>query len=351
MFDDGGESAIEQALLAAHPGSELLRFGDPRPGKRARLGCVAIRVEAPVPHWLVVSRGFTELDEKVEEDPELSGWGFEVTCRLPARSAEHDFGWVLGRMQGVADHLADTVSFLEPYHHMPARAPTTEDAIDALVFVEDSELLTTRSRNGAFAFFQMIGLTTAEYEALSAWDSRGLVDLVRERDPLFLIDPTRASYLADPTFAHAVEEGRERDGSSTGMVHGVAMRWFAERDELHVHLSVAAAALVRAAVKARLSHGKPMHFFGDRRKTVRPDGSLALNSQVNVELRPEDGPAEIADADDGGRTCLIRLGTNAVSELATVLRETPGAYVLPSLPAVRFVVVTAERLSEPGYPR
>ncbi|OJY17992.1 MAG: hypothetical protein BGO98_10000 [Myxococcales bacterium 68-20] len=351
MFVDDGETAIARALLEAHPGSKLLRLGEPRPGKRARLGCVAIRASAPVPHWLVVSRGFTELDEKVEDDPELSGWGFEITCRLPVRATKRDLAWALGRMQGVADHLADAVSFLESYHHMPAPAATAKDDIAGLVFVEDSELPTTRSRNGVFAFFQMIGLTTAEYEALGAWDCRGLVDLVRERDPLFLLESTRASYLSDPSFALAVEEGREREGSSTGALHGVAIRWFAARDELQVHLSVATAGLVRAAVKARLSHGKPMSFFGDRLRTVRPDGSLTLNSQVNVELRAEGGAAEIADAEDGGRTCLIRLGRKAVAELETVLRDSPGTYVLPSLPAVRFVVVTAERLSDPAYPR
>lgn len=350
MFVDDGETAIARALLEAHPGSKLLWLGEPQRSKRVRLGCVALRASAPAPHWLVASRGFTELDEKVEDDPQLSGWGFEITCRLPARAKARDVAWALDRMQGFADHFADAVSFLTPYHHVPAPAHA-EDDIAGLVFVEDHELFMTRSRNGAFAFFQMIGLKSDEYEAVTAWDCRGLIDLVRERDPLLLLDPARASHLSDPRFALAVEEGRERDGSSTGARSGVAIRWFAVRDEFEVHLSVPTAALVRASVKARLSHGKPMSFFGDRRKTIRPDGSLTLNSQVNVELRAERGPTELAAAEDGGRTCLIRLEPSAIAELETVLREAPGTYVLPSLPAVRFVVVTAERLSDPDYPR
>ncbi|MBX3204069.1 MAG: suppressor of fused domain protein [Labilithrix sp.] len=352
MFDADGESALVQALLAAHPDAEPLRFdASPPPRKIEIAGCLAARVEEPIPHWVVVSRGFTELGDKLEEDPEVSGWGFELTCRVPARVDEPDVGWVVDWMQRVADDLAARVSFLEPYHHMAIQPTTTDDEIAAVVFVEDGGLAPTRSQNGAFYFLQMVGLTRGEYEALHAWDPRALVDLVRERDPLLLLDTDRATFLRDPGFARAVDEGRDRDGSSIGVRHGVAVLWTVDDDELQLHLDVDAAAVVRSAVEARLRHGKTMALFGDRRKTLRADGSLALRSQVNVALRPEDGPSEIVIDDDGGRTCVIRLGPDALAELTTVLQEAPGAYVLPSLPSVRFVVVTRERMGEPGYPR
>ncbi|MBX3198194.1 MAG: suppressor of fused domain protein [Labilithrix sp.] len=351
MFDADGETAIARALVAAHRGAAPMRFAARPAGKVEIAGCLAARVEEPTPHWVVVSRGFTELGEKLEEDPELSGWGFELTCRLPARSSDvPELGWVMDWMQRVADDLAARVSFLEPYHHMEIRPATQRDELAAVVFVEDMRLEPTRSQNGAFYFLQMVGLTRDEYEALHAWDARGLVDLVRERDPLLLLDAERASFLDDPDFVSAVDEGRERDGSSTGVRYGVAVLWLVEGDEIQLHLDIGAAAVVRDAMRARLRHGKVMLLFGDRRRTVRPDGSLAIRSQVNVALRPEDGPSEIV-SDDDGTACVLRLGPDAIEALARELPEAPGSAALASLPGVRFVVTTRERLHAPGYPR
>jgi hypothetical protein len=175
------------------------------------------------------------------------------------------------------------------------------------------------------------------------------VDLIRVKDPLFLLDPKRASYMRETAFARQVAEGRERDGSSTGVLYGVPILWFLDHRDIDLHLSVDAVHIVKAAGKNRLVHGNPMILFGDRRKSVRPDGSLVLRSQVNVALRPEDGISGV-DNDDGNKVAVIRLNEDAIGQLATVLKAKPGTYVLPALPRVRFVVVTAKRFSEPTYP-
>ncbi|MDF2696185.1 MAG: hypothetical protein K0S65_4568, partial [Labilithrix sp.] len=105
-----------------------------------------------------------------------------------------------------------------------------------------------------------------------------------------------------------------------------------------VNLDPETVRLVKMALKSRLAHGKAMTFFGDRRKTVRPDGSLAVRSQVNLVLRPESGRSEIIEGDDGGKLCVLRLDATAIAELASTLDETPGTYVLSTLTAIRFVV-------------
>jgi hypothetical protein len=348
MFDDG-ESTIEQALVEAYPGSEPVRFVVEEHEKLDFTGCLAIRLETPVPHWVVVSRGFTELREKVEEDPEVSGWGFELTCRLPARSDDPDFGWILGWMQSVSIHLSEKVSAIEPYQHLPMWRATTDDELAAVVVVEDLKLRPTRSANGYFTFLQMVGITTGECRALEDWDARGLVNLIRERDPLLLTDAQRASYLHDPDFARAVDESREREGSSNGVHHNVAMFWVAKPHELELHLSVEAAGMLKAAMKARLAHGKPMHLFGERRRIVRADGSLAVRSQLNVVLYPEKGRSEVVEGEDGSKALAVRLSADARREVASMPVE-PGSYALPHVKGVRFVVVTTERLREPGYP-
>lgn len=349
MVDLDGEAAIEKALRAAYPAAEPVRFDAPAPGKRDLVGCVAVRVDEPVPHWLVVSRGFTELKDKIEETADVSGWGFELTCRLPVRSPECDFELVMRWMQAVADQLADKITMLEAYSHMAIRQAKDEDEIAALVFIDDLELAPARSRNGAFVFLQMVGLTSTEYEALEAWDPAALVSLIHARDPLFVMDVERRSYLRDPMFSRAVEEGRERDGSSTGVLYGLAIVWFEQAGELQIYLDAGAARALRASVKARLTHGNPMLFFGDPQKRSLPDGALALRFQVNLALQPEDGPSEITEI-DGHKVAVIRLNARAVSELASVLEERPGSYVLPALPRVRFIVTTGERLRELRHP-
>jgi hypothetical protein len=349
MFDDDGELAIERAVLLAHPTAEVRRIALPDGGSSELVGFLALRVEEPVPHWLVVSRGFTELGEKAEEDPELSGWGFELTCRLPLRSDDEDVSWIARWMQSVEAYLSDKITFLEPYHHMSIVEPAPGDQISALVVVEDPELGDTESRNGRFTFFQMVGLTADEYEALIEWDARGLVELLRAREPLFFSDPKRSSLLRDPEFAHEVAEGRARDGSSIGILYGMPLLWFLDHRDVELHLSTDAVPILHAAMRNRLAHGNPMVLYGDRRRSVRADGSLAIQSQVNVALRAEEGISAV-ETEDGARTAIIRMSEAAIAQLANVLEAKPGTYTLPELPRVRFIVVTPERFREPSYP-
>jgi hypothetical protein len=349
MFELDGESTIEQALLDAYPDAEPVCFSVPEPGGHELAGCIAIRREEPVPHWVVVSRGFSELGEKTGDDPEVSGWGFELTCRLPARSEEPDFGWVVSWMENVAQHLNEQVSVIDTCHHMPMWQTADEDELAAVVFVEEPVIEPTRSRNGNVTFLQMVGLTNGEYEALQAWDPASLIELVRARDPLLLTDAARASYMRQPDFARAVAEGHARDGSSTAILHRVPILWSAGPDGIEVHLSVEAVGLVKWAIGARLAHGNPMFLYGERRRMVRPDGSLAVSSQLNVALRPEKGISEIDESDDGGKLCVLRLSVDARAELAAMPEE-PGVYTFTSLKGVKLVVARRQRIRQPSYP-
>jgi hypothetical protein len=47
-------------------------------------GVRAYLVKWPSLHWHYVSFGFSDLGEKNSPDPQRSGWGFELTCRVPA---------------------------------------------------------------------------------------------------------------------------------------------------------------------------------------------------------------------------------------------------------------------------
>ncbi|WP_394845518.1 suppressor of fused domain protein [Pendulispora brunnea] len=345
---DDGEIVIENAIRAAYPEADPRPFGG-REGQRFQLaGCFAIRIEEPVAHWLIVSRGFTELGEKEEADPNVSGWGFELTCRVPALSEEYDFGWVIDWMQGIADSLAKNGTSLAPYHNMPMTDPRNDDEICALVFVDDVALQPTASQNGKFNFLQMVGLTAGEFDALQGWQARSMVELIRQRNPLFLIGK-RESYLRDVEFAQHVAEGRERDGSSMGLLTGVALLWFQEAKELQIHLQDNVVPVFKSAICGRLPHGHRMLFIGDPRRHEDDDGNVSVHAQTTVVLLPEDGPSRMEER-GGMKAAVLRLGRPAISQLVDTLAPQPGSYVLPDLPGVRFVVATAERFSDPRYP-
>lgn len=352
MFDDDGETAIARAIGAAHPGAALEVRPFPVGHDTELTDYLAVRIDnVPVPHWLFVSRGFTELGEKTQEDPEISGWGFELTCRVPLEASDAEIRWAENAMLSVSRYLADKITFLERYNYLPVNdgAGSAGCSLRALVVVDDIAMVNTESRNGHFAFFQIVGLTGDEYEAVTEWDAAAIVDLIRARNPLLLTEPKRPSLLADPHFARAVNEGRQRDGSSVGAVYGVSVLWRLDQRNIELHLTTDAVATFISSMRRRLAHGNSMSIFGDRRKSVRPDGSIAIRSQVNVALHAEAGRSAI-ERPDGTPTAVIRLGSAAIEELTTTLVATPGTYVLAALPTVRFVVVTPERFSEPTYP-
>ncbi len=252
-------------------------------------------------------------------------------------------------MQGIADYLAQSGAFLEPGHNMPMGEPRSQDDLCALVFVEDIALRPTRSANGSLAFLQMLGLTRGEHEALKRWDSRSVVGLLRERDPLLLTDAKRKTYANDPDFVRAVSEGHERDGSSMGVLPGVSVLWFQEPNELQIHLRTDVVAIVKTAMADRLRHGNRLLLLGDRRAKDNEDGSRTLHTQVNVVLSPESGES-VVEEKDGIKAALLRFDAEAMVQVVEMLSDAPGSYVLPALPRVRFVVAARERFADPHYP-
>jgi hypothetical protein len=313
-------------------------------------GVFALRLSSPAPHWLLVTRGFTELYDKESADPAASGYGFEVTCRLPARSSEYDFGWALSWLQGLADNLSSGGAWFEPGHFIKLVEPQKTDELCAVAFCEDIVLQPSASKNGTFAFLQMVGLTNDEYTALQNWSALQLLELVRAREPLLWTDAQRKSYLTEPAFLRAVTAGQERDGSSTGAWVGGSLLWVEAHGTLWVHLDERLLAVMVAALNNRLRHGRPMLLLGDPRHHTAADGTVHENDQTNIALVPEAGPWIIEALEDGRRIATLRLSPDALRELATTLQPRPGEYKVAALPNVRFLVATNARMMDAHYP-
>jgi suppressor of fused-like protein len=81
-----GWDAIETAVARVVPAQRALHWGtDMLPGQDGIYGLSAYRVSG---HWLLVTFGLTELFSKDSDDPRISGWGFELTMRVPAAEAQ-----------------------------------------------------------------------------------------------------------------------------------------------------------------------------------------------------------------------------------------------------------------------
>ena len=94
-----GWDAINAALDPLYAGQEPKHVGTIVPwmlgGADPLNGISAWKRLEPVPHWHFVTYGFSELYAKESDDPDISGYGFELTFRLACDPAEAEpASWV-----------------------------------------------------------------------------------------------------------------------------------------------------------------------------------------------------------------------------------------------------------------
>ena len=104
--------------------------------------------------WHYVSYGLTELYEKNQDDPEVSGYGFELSFRIRKEVSEPPI-WPVNLLQNLARYVFQTGNVLEAGDYMPFNGPIASDEATTLVgglFVEDASLPEMVSDNGRAAF-------------------------------------------------------------------------------------------------------------------------------------------------------------------------------------------------------
>lgn len=178
---------------------------------------------SPIPHWHYVTYGFSELYEKESDDPETSGYGFELTFRLHALEGETTAPtWVFNLLQNLARYVFKTGHVFSQGDRMGANGPialNTTTKLCSIGFVADPELLAVQTPNGRLAFVQAVGLTVEEEHAAKQWQMDQLLDVMHPHMPLWITDLHRSSLLDLGDIAAKVKAGTERDGSSSGFVY------------------------------------------------------------------------------------------------------------------------------------
>ncbi|SEL57982.1 suppressor of fused domain protein [Streptacidiphilus jiangxiensis] len=196
-----GWDAIDAALARLYPGQDPRHVGytpSPELGGTGLNGCSAYAADG---HWHYVSYGLSELFEPgPEDDPEWSGWGFELTLRVRRGDETQAPGWPFAILQRLATHVNTRRVLLEPGHRIDMGRPATghPDLPDApptgltvYALLEDPQLGTIGTPHGRVVFLQVVGVSAAEKEEMLQAGTETVLARLAAADPLLVTDPAR----------------------------------------------------------------------------------------------------------------------------------------------------------------
>jgi len=318
-----GWDAIEEQMTRLYGSQEPKHYAALLPyslgGKDPLNGISAYPAEQPYPHWHFVTFGFSELYEKESEDPEYSGYGFELTFRL-ARSAEEQEppAWAMNLLQNMARYVFSSGNIFASGHYLDANGPIclgADTKLTALAFIDDPEIPAVDTPNGRVEFLQMVGITGDELETMMTWNTLSFLQACEENLPRYITDLSRDSLLHTPGIPEVVRLGMERDGSNTGFFYVDQLEWEPGKNQL---LSKKPAVLTMGAKQA----GTVVKLLRGR---LLKGKELALTSR---SLRVVLAAAEESGYEEGENSVRIHLSAAAVEELEGKLRPLESEFKL-----------------------
>jgi hypothetical protein len=194
MLDDDDEDAapgwdaIEAAVARIVPAQDPLHWGtNTLPGQDGIYGLSAYRVDQ---HWLLVTFGLTELFSKESDNPQISGFGFELTMRLPAVEDQPP-AWALRLLQQLGRYAFDSEHLLSSGDRMDPGGPITgapDTRLTAVAFADDPQLTAIDTPHGAVRFLTVVGITPDELAEMKATST---AEVLAGLSPLLITDPDR----------------------------------------------------------------------------------------------------------------------------------------------------------------
>ena len=172
-----GWDAIEKEFLRVYPGQTnpkhygtiikwIMGGDDPLDG---------ISVYDGGDFWHFVSFGLTEIYEKECEDPEISGYGYELTFKLKKdqfEDEEAEIKCICGILQMVARMVFKNGDVFMPFEYLYTGQTEGIDAyrksnLTGFITIKDPTVETIDTPNGKVEFLELIGMTDAELKTLS----------------------------------------------------------------------------------------------------------------------------------------------------------------------------------------
>jgi hypothetical protein len=193
--DDGEEApgwdAIEAAVARVVPAQQPLHWGtDALPDQDDIYGLSAYRVDD---HWLLVTFGLSELFGKSSDGPEVSGWGLELTMRVPA-TEDQPPAWALRLLQQLGRYVFSAGRPFDDGHRMDPRGPITgapDTRLTALAFATDPGLGTIDTPHGTVRFLTVVGMTAEELARMKATSTAHVLAELAAASPLLITDAGR----------------------------------------------------------------------------------------------------------------------------------------------------------------
>ena len=200
-----GWAAIDAALGRLYPRQVPHQFASQEayePDAESPLPAISVYEGMRPDHWHFVTYGLSELFEKTSEDPDVSGFGFELTLRTP-RAADEEVppSWAVRALQGLGRYVLATGRSLDTGHCADlggSIAPGVTSELSCLACVPDPLLGKISTPFGSLLFLQIVGITPDELAAMQRLDHEGVVHLLGELDFHGITDPARSSYFSDP---------------------------------------------------------------------------------------------------------------------------------------------------------
>jgi hypothetical protein len=328
-----GWDAITAALERLYPGKEPKHFGTVIPfalgGPDPIDGLSVYEVDEPVPHWHFITFGFSELHEKENDDPETSGFGFELTFRLKRGQEDEPPAFAMSVLQNLARYVFQSGNVFNTGDHMNLNGPIrlgSPTAITAICVAPDADLGSINTPNGALEFRQVVGITGDELGAVKAWNTNAFLHILRRSSPKLVTDLDRVSLLTRSTIDAEVREGSRRDGSSTGTLFVRQMsvsKTGLLKKKVGWSIGAYEVGTVARVLPARLCHQKPL--------TVT-DGRLA------VEFLPGQRPS----AELSGSQLRVTVTPQLVEMIAGSLEPRRGSYSWTELPGIEVSVIPTD---------
>jgi hypothetical protein len=212
--DAPGWAALDRVFSSLYPGSTPHQFTSK----------TAYDVESPSPlpaitvfegrgpeagseFWHYVTYGLTELFEKASPQAEISGFGFELTFRLPRDPAsDQPPAWPLRLLQGLGQYVLAGHGSFDTGHVVdlggpivpPSEAEAVQTRLEGVVTIPDPAVGKMETPHGSVLFLLLFGLCRSEVEAMGQWEELPRkVGLVREVAPLGITRLDRVPFEED----------------------------------------------------------------------------------------------------------------------------------------------------------
>lgn len=328
-----GRAAIDRALDALYPGQIDLRFAGFRRADGNPPSLVEFTVypcEETTPHWHFVSYGLSEVFGKQTADPEVSGYGLELTLRVVREPGSKPPPWPARILTYLADYVFDTGNGFGPLHTMalsgvPMRSLGTE--LESVLFVEDPRLPPVVSSNGRLQFLQVLGITSDEEDLIARWDANRFLEFLAPRPSVPVTDLRRASLLRTPSVAEEIRAAAKVEGSSREVIYLSALQ-----------VEHSAGMDMPVTLRLGLAEGRAVAQLLRYRIGYQRRANL-LAPHLVVQLVPAAEHYEPWTGDDGEKLTL-GIPPDRIEPLAAALEGPPGTYRWPW-----FSALTIERTS------